>query len=407
MKVLVLNSGSSSIKYKMFDVKEYEVVASGLLECIGETESRLVHHWLDDAGVEQTLDLRRSVVNHADGFSWVVEVNNETKTLKDPKELMGIGHRVVHGGEKFSAPTLVTAEVLDAIRLMTPLAPLHNPANLEGVEVSMVRRPDVPQVAVFDTAFHQSMPPHAFQYALPNKLYVDHHVRRYGFHGTSHHYVAKAAAAYLKVPLENLNLITLHLGNGASAAAILAGESIDTSMGLTPLEGLIMGTRCGDLDPSIPFYLARETGMTLTEIDDLFNRQSGLRGLCGVSDMREMLRLVDEGNVEAKLAFDMYCYRIKKYIGAYWAALGRLDVLIFTGGVGENAPRVRAGSCAGLEGMGVALDSRKNETRSGRIMEVQGERSSVKVLVVPTDEELEIARQTMACIEAGKYQAGL
>lgn len=402
MKVLVLNSGSSSIKYKMFDVTDYEVVASGLLECIGGTESRLVHHWLDAAGVEQTLDLRRPVANHADGFAWVEAVNNDTKTLNDPKELLGIGHRVVHGGEKFSAPTLVTAEVLDAIRAMTPLAPLHNPANLEGLEVSLSRRPDVPQVAVFDTAFHQTMPPHAFHYALPNSLYADHHVRRYGFHGTSHHYVAKEAATHLKVPLETLNLITLHLGNGASAAAVRAGDSIDTSMGLTPLEGLIMGTRCGDLDPSIPFYLARETGMTFAEINDLFNRQSGLKGLCGVSDMRETLRLVDEGNSEAQLALDMFCYRIKKYIGAYWAVLGRLDALVFTGGVGENAPRIRAGSCAGLEGMGVVLDMEKNEARSGRVMEIQGERSSVKVLVVPTDEELEIARQTMACIATGK-----
>jgi acetate kinase len=306
---------------------------------------------------------------------------------------------VVHGGEFFHEPTFVDDRVIDAIRGMIPLAPLHNPANLIGIEVAMKQRPDVPQVAVFDTAYHQSMPPHAFHYALPQELYKKHHVRRYGFHGTSHLYVAKQASEHLGKPLDNLNLITLHLGNGASAAAIKAGESVDTSMGLTPLEGLIMGTRCGDLDPAIHFYLARETGKSMDEVETLLNNESGLKGICGVNDMREIIRLVGEGDEKAELAIDAYCYRIKKYIGAYFAVLGHVDALVFTGGIGENAALIRQRSCENLSGLGIMLDEQKNSSCVGTFMPVHSRESKVGILVIPTNEELEIARQTQECIE--------
>jgi acetate kinase len=282
---------------------------------------------------------------------------------------------------------------------MVPLAPLHNPANLTGIEVARERRPDVPQVAVFDTAFHQSMPPHAFHYAIPHELYAKHHIRRYGFHGTSHYYVAKEAASHLGKPLESVKLITLHLGNGASAAAIASGKSIDTSMGMTPLEGLIMGTRCGDIDPAIHFYLKRSTGMTDEELESMLNKESGLKGVCGENDMREAERLAEEGDERAQLAIHMFCYRIKKYIGAYIAVLGGVDAIIFTGGIGENSSLIRKLACQGLAGLGIIIDMHKNKVESKDIREVQQDGSPVKVLVIPTNEELEIARQTVECIK--------
>jgi acetate kinase len=285
---------------------------------------------------------------------------------------------------------------------MIPLAPLHNPANLVGIEVALERRPDVPQVAVFDTAFHQTMPPHSFHYALPRALYEDHHIRRYGFHGTSHRYVAKSAAEHLGCPLQELNLITLHLGNGASAAAIQKGESVDTSIGLTPLEGLIMGTRCGDLDPGVHVYLANSTGKSMDEVEALLNKESGLKGICGANDMREVKSLADGGYANARLALDMYCYRIKKYIGAYYAVLGSVDAIVFTGGIGENASFIRKGACRGLEGLGIILDDGKNEAVSGELAEIQTDPDAVKILVIPTNEELEIARQTVERIRAAQ-----
>ena len=281
---------------------------------------------------------------------------------------------------------------------MIPLAPLHNPANLIGIEVARDRRPDVPQVAVFDTAFHQSMPPSAFHYALPKELYTEHHVRRYGFHGTSHHYVAKRAAEHLDRPLDTVNLITLHLGNGASAAAVRKGKSIDTSMGMTPLEGLVMGTRCGDIDPAIHFYLGRKTGRTNEELEKMFNQESGLKGICGANDMREIIRLACSGDEHAQLAIDIYCYRIRKYIGAYSAVLGQVDAMVFTGGIGENAALIRKHCCEDLDRLGIVLNDRKNDDCSGELSEIQGEKSPVRILVIPTDEELEIAHQACELI---------
>jgi acetate kinase len=281
---------------------------------------------------------------------------------------------------------------------MVPLAPLHNPANLIGIEVARERRPDVPQVAVFDTAFHQTMPPSAFHYALPQELYSEHHVRRYGFHGTSHNYVSKKAAEYLGKSLDTLNMITLHLGNGASATAVRKGKSVDTSMGMTPMEGLVMGTRCGDIDPAIHFYLGRSTGRTSEELEKMFNKESGLKGICGVNDMREIIQLAGSGDEHAQLAIDVYCYRIRKYIGAYFAVLGQVDAIVFTGGIGENAALIRKHCCEDLARLGIVVDNRKNDNCCTEVTEIQGEKSQVRVLVISTNEELEIARQTYELI---------
>jgi acetate kinase len=288
--------------------------------------------------------------------------------------------------------------VVEALRAISALAPLHNPPNLTGIEVCLAQFPQVPQVAVFDTAFHQTLPAQAFRYAVPDAWYQGHRVRRYGFHGTSHAYVARQAATYLQQSPSSLGLITLHLGNGASAAAIEAGRCVDTSMGFTPLEGLMMGTRSGDIDPAILIYLNRETGIDLEDLDYQLNQESGLKGICGVNDMREAQRLAASGDERARLAIDMYCYRIRKYIGAYYAVLGHLDALVFTAGIGENSPQVRKQSCAGLERFGIRIDAVRNAQAGAGVFEIQAEDAPVRVLVVPTNEGLEIAHQTQACL---------
>ena len=404
MKVLVINSGSSSIKYQLFDMEGRTVLASGLMEQIGEKTSQLKHKTRQENGEMQTLIQNDPVADHVQGFDRIMEVFASTGALKDSDALYGIGHRVVHGGEAFHEPTLITAQVIETIREQIPLAPLHNPPNLLGIEVTVARRPEIPQVAVFDTAFHQTIPPHAYWYALPHELADSLDIRRYGFHGTSHQYVAKAAAQHLQQPLEELNLITCHLGNGASVCAVRDGKSVDTSMGMTPLEGLIMGTRSGDIDPAVIFYLSRKTGKSIDELDALLNKESGMKGVCGVNDMREIEELAAAGNERARLALDMYCYRLKKYIGMYAAVLGHVDALIFTAGVGENSDLVRARACANLFLLGIILDEQKNKKRASGLSEMQAENSSVKILVIPTNEELEIAEQTVASIR-GKGNA--
>ena len=404
MKVLVINSGSSSIKYQLFDMEGRTVLASGLMEQIGEKTSQLKHKTRQENGEMQTLIQNDPVADHVQGFDRIMEVFASTGALKDSDALYGIGHRVVHGGEAFHEPTLITAQVIETIREQIPLAPLHNPPNLLGIEVTVARRPEIPQVAVFDTAFHQTIPPHAYWYALPHELADSLDIRRYGFHGTSHQYVAKAAAQHLQQPLEELNLITCHLGNGASVCAVRDGKSVDTSMGMTPLEGLIMGTRSGDIDPAVIFYLSRKTGKSIDELDTLLNKESGMKGVCGVNDMREIEELAAAGNERARLALDMYCYRLKKYIGMYAAVLGHVDALIFTAGVGENSDLVRARACANLFLLGIILDEQKNKKRASGLSEVQAKNSSVKILVIPTNEELEIAEQTVASIR-GKGNA--
>jgi acetate kinase len=308
-----------------------------------------------------------------------------------------IGHRVVHGGEQFREPAIIDDTVLDGIRSVASLATLHNAANLAGIELARARWPALPQVAVFDTAFHQTLPPHAFHYALPMDLCQSLGIRRYGFHGTSHRYVARRAAALLGRPLDSLRLITLHLGNGASAAAIDLGRSVDTSMGFTPLEGLMMSTRCGDIDPDIVFHVSRATGHPLDELETLLKSESGLKGVCGASDMRDVVQMAEAGDARAELALTMFCHRVKKFVGAYFAVLGRVDALVFTAGIGENSAVVRRRVCAGLEQLGIALDDARNESAAGECA-VQRADGAVKVLVIPTNEELEIAEQTATCL---------
>ena len=399
-KVLVINSGSSSIKYQLFDMSNKKVLAKGLVEQIGEPVGCLTHQSPSAQDDNANITRTRPVENHQQGFQLIGDVLNESGAVRDSSELFGIGHRVVHGGEAFREPALIDEKVISTIRALSPLAPLHNPANLMGIEVALQFAPNVPQIAVFDTAFHQSVPPRAFHYALPHDLYDNHNVRRYGFHGTSHGYVAKQAALHLQRALHSLNLITLHLGNGASVTAIKKGKSVDTSMGMTPLEGLIMGTRSGDIDPAIIFYLVRKTGLSNDEMELLLNKHSGLKGICGVNDMREIAGLADEESEPARLAIEMYCYRIKKYIGAYSAVLGSVDALVFTGGIGENAVDIRARSCEGLSRMGIEVDEDKNRLKTSGIREIQRDRSSVSILIIPTDEELEIAEQTVAKIQS-------
>ena len=399
MKVAVINCGSSSIKYEVFSSKGLVMLASGLIEKIGSDDSRLHQRKRRANGSFEVHIHTKPLKGHEEGFEFMAQVNRDDRIIKDESELRGIGHRVVHGGELFREPALIDDEVVAAIRSLIPLAPLHNPSNLLGIELARTRFPGVPQVAVFDTAFHQTLPPCAFHYAVPNDWYTGHHVRRYGFHGTSHLYVSREAARYLGKSPETINLITLHLGNGVSAAAVQGGVSVDTSMGLTPLEGLVMGTRSGDIDPALPFFIMREMGMSADQVEKSLNSQSGLKGICGVNDMREIEGRAKNGDERANLALEIFCYRIKKYIGAYCAVLGRLDAIVFTGGIGENSVLVRSMVCSGLDHMGISLDEASNAVASGNVAEIQADGSPVKLLVVKTDEEREIARQTILSIE--------
>ena len=398
-KVAVVNCGSSSIKYEVFTVPDLAMLATGLIERIGDGEGSLHQRRMNTDGTSEEKLYSKRLDSHADGFELMAAVNREHRIIEDDSELIGIGHRVVHGGEVFREPTVIDDGVIGSIRALVPLAPLHNPSNILGIEAARVRFPHVPQVAVFDTAFHHTLPPHAFHYAVPHTWYKEFHVRRYGFHGTSHSYVSREAARYLGGQPEQINLITLHLGNGASAAAIRGGLSVDTSMGMTPLEGLVMGTRSGDIDPAIHFYLLRHAGMPADEVEKSLNSLSGLKGVCGISDMREILDMAGKGDERARLAVDMFCYRIKKYIGAYIAVLGRADAVVFTGGIGENSAPVRSSICRGLEHMGIIVDEGRNSAIKGNIAEIENDGAPIKILVVRTDEEYEIARQTVHSIE--------
>jgi acetate kinase len=363
VRVLVLNTGSSSVKYQLIDTSTEERVAGGLVE---------------------------EVVDHADALAAV------GATLSDAT-VHAVGHRVVHGGERFSEPTLIDDAVVAVVRDLVPLAPLHNPANLLGIEQARRRWPDVPHVAVFDTAFHRSLPPAAFRYAVPESWYADLGVRRYGFHGTSHQYVARRAAVVLGRPLDEIDLITAHLGNGASMAAVARGRCVETSMGLSPLEGLVMGTRSGDIDPAVVAHVSRATGRDPLEVIGELNHASGLRGLSGSSDMREILDRCERGEARAQLALDVFCHRIRKYVGAYLAVLGRCDAIVFTGGIGEHSAPVRAAALRNLDGLGIQIDPERNEAHEPVI---SADGASIPVLVVPTDEEREIAHQTAAVVRA-------
>ncbi|MGB8331270.1 MAG: acetate kinase [Polyangiales bacterium] len=399
MRVLVLNSGSSSLKYQLFDMTDRTLIAGGGAERIGQSGSRLVHGRRDGSGTLQEEILSMDLSDHAAALDRIAGLLEDVGAVDDGSELVGIGHRVVHGGEAFREPCLIDEPVMEAIRGLSSLAPLHNPPNLLGIELAMARRPDVPQVAVFDTAFHHSIPPRAYRYAVPEEWYASYGVRRYGFHGTSCAYVTKQAARELGRPLQELNLIVLHLGNGASVTAIENGKSVDTSMGLTPLEGLVMGTRGGDIDPGVIVHLVRHAGLSIEEADAALNGQSGLFGLCGFGDMRDVLEREAAGDMRARLALDVYIYRLRKYIGAYTAALSHVDGIVFTAGVGENSAEIRHRACQGMEGLGVQLDEARNRASAKGVRTIHHEGAPVTVLVVPTHEELEIAEQTLQCIQ--------
>ncbi|MER7000268.1 acetate kinase [Streptomyces sp. NPDC000410] len=396
-RVLVLNSGSSSVKYQLLDMRDGSRLAVGLVERIGEETSRLVHTPLTGGGAEKR-ERTGPIADHDAALKAVAEELTQDGLGLDSPELAAIGHRVVHGGLRFTAPTVITDEVLAEIERLVPVAPLHNPANLTGIRTAQALRPDLPQVAVFDTAFHTTMPEHAARYAIDVETADAHRIRRYGFHGTSHAYVSRRTAELLGRPLAEVNVIVLHLGNGASASAVAGGRCVDTSMGLTPLEGLVMGTRSGDIDPAVTFHLKRVAGMDEDEVDVLLNKKSGLVGLCGDNDMREIRRRIEEGDERARLAFDIYIHRLKKYIGAYYAVLGRVDAVVFTAGVGENAAPVREAAIAGMEELGLVVDADLNAVRSDEPRFVSPDHARVAVAVVPTDEELEIAQQTFALV---------
>lgn len=395
-QVLVINAGSSSLKYSLVDGESGEAGAHGLAERIGDSGGVLTHTGPDGDQHRAELDLP----SHEAALRAVMDAFDEHGPPLDPDRLAAVGHRVVHGGERFSAPALVDDDLVRAVEELVPLAPLHNPANLEGLTVARDLFPDVPQVAVFDTAFHQTMPEHAYTYAVPLELRDDHGIRRYGFHGTSHRFVAGETARLLGRPLEDVNVIVLHLGNGASAAAVAGGRSVDTSMGMTPLEGLVMGTRSGDLDPALHAHLHRELGWGLEEIDETLNRRSGLKGLAGHNDFREVGERSAAGDPAARLAVDVFCYRLRKYVGAYYAALGTVDAIAFTAGVGEHAAVVREQSLVGLERLGIELDPEANRAHRAGAARISTPGSDVAVLVVPTNEEWQIAREALAVVSS-------
>ena len=400
MKILVLNCGSSSIKYKLFDMEHNEVIAQGGIEKIGMNGSFL--KLTDAEGKKQIIE--KDIPEHTCGVKFIFEVltGSEYGVIKSLSEIDAVGHRMVHGGEKFNKSVILTPEVLEAFAACNDLAPLHNPANLKGVAAVSELLPGTPQVGVFDTAFHQTMPDYAYLYAIPYELYQKYGVRRYGFHGTSHRFVSGEICKYLGIKAEGSRIITCHIGNGGSISAVKDGKSIDTTMGLTPLEGIMMGTRSGDIDGGAVTFLMEKEGLDSTGMSNLLNKKSGLLGISGISsDMREVSAAQEAGNERAILAKKMYAYRIKKYIGAFAAAMGGVDVIVFTGGVGENRDEIRQAACEGLEFLGVKFDSKTNaEIKFGKDGIISAPDSKVKVVVLPTDEELMIATDTLALVKA-------
>ncbi|MCL2072606.1 MAG: acetate kinase [Marinilabiliaceae bacterium] len=399
MKILVLNCGSSSIKYQVFIAEEtgWSVLAKGVMEKIGLKDSFLKH---EKQNGEKVM-FEEEISDHKKGIDFILGVLlcKKNGCIKAMEEIEAVGHRVVHGGETFNSSVLITDEVIKKMEECIDLAPLHNPPNLKGIAAISGLLPKVPQVGVFDTAFHQTMPQYAYMYATPYSLYEKYGLRRYGFHGTSHRYVSQRACEILNVDFKTQKIITCHLGNGASIAAIKDGKSIDTSMGFTPIEGLMMGTRCGDLDVGAVTFLMDKENLGIGGISNLLNKTSGMLGISGISsDMRDIEAAMDKGDEKAKLGNTMFCYRIKKYIGAYSAALGGIDILVFTGGIGENADNIRKEVCEGLEYMGIYFDHSKNKGMRGKETDISADNSKVKVLIVPTNEELVIAQDTMMIV---------
>lgn len=401
MKVLVINAGSSSLKYQLYDMTDESVLAKGLVERIGMDSSILTHK---PTGKEEVTEVS-DILEHTTAIRKVLEklTHKEHGVLQTIDEIEAVGHRVVHGGEAFKGSALITGEVKSEIRRLFDLAPLHNPACMMGIQAAESNLPNVPQTVVFDTAFHQTMPEKAYLYAIPKVLYKKHKVRRYGFHGTSHEYVSQTAAAFLGQRIEDLKIITCHIGNGASLTAVKDGISIDTSMGLTPLEGLIMGTRSGDLDPAVVPFVMNKEELTINEVNSMLNKHSGLLAISGSSsDMRDITDGMEAGEPNATLAFEMYEYRLRKYIGSYAAAMNGVDVIVFTAGVGENSAIVREKVCENLTYLGVEIDPELNKIRSGDPRRISTPNSKVEVLVVPTNEELVIARDTHRIVQEGQ-----
>lgn len=398
MKILVLNCGSSSIKYALYDMDKQEVMTSGGAERVG----------LDGAFVKVKMpngekkQIMHDIPEHTEGVKFIFSLltDPETGVIKSLKEIDAVGHRMVHGGEKFSKSVLITDEVIEQFNAVSDLAPLHNPANLKGIRAVSELMPGLPQVGVFDTAFHQTMPQYAYMYGLPYEIYEQYGVRRYGFHGTSHRYVSQRVCEFLGVDMTKQKIITCHIGNGASLAAVQYGKCVDTTMGLTPLEGVMMGTRCGDLDGGAVTYLEKKLNLTPDEMSNYMNKQCGMASLSTVgSDMRDVEAAYLAGNERATLALNMYNYKIKKYIGAFAAAMGGVDIIVFTAGVGENQPSVRQGVCDGLEFLGVKINKELDQTLRGKEAVISTPDSKVKVVIIPTDEELMIARDTLAIIQ--------
>ncbi len=396
MKVLVINAGSSSLKYQLLNMDNETVMASGIVERIGDVMGVLTHKKMNGGQEEKTV-VEQAISNHKIGMHLVINLitDPDKGVISDKSEINAIGHRVVQGGEIFNTSIKIDESVKQAIKDNNPLAPLHNPANLMGIEVAEDLFPGTPNVAVFDTEFHQTMPAKAFLYALPYEYYKELRVRRYGFHGTSHKYVAKKAAELLGKKPEDVNVITVHLGNGCSMAAIKNGKCVDTSMGMTPLAGVMMGTRSGDFDPAIIPYLVKHKGMNLEDLDDVLNKKSGLKGICGLNDMRDIHSKAADGDEMAKLAVEMFEYRVKKYIGSYTAVLGTLDIVAFTAGIGENDDIVRQGVCENMSGLGIEIDVTKNKGRFSKPQAIHKDGSKVQVWVIPTNEELQIAQDTV------------
>lgn len=398
MNILVVNAGSSSIKYQLIDMDTELPLSSGIVERIGLEEGKIIHKTFLK-GEEKKIIETFPIPNHRVGLERVAEllIDKQVGVIADPSEIKAVGHRMVHGGETFTKTVVITDEVKSKVEELFPLAPLHNPANLTGVEVAETVFPDAVQVGVFDTAFHQTIPEEAFRYAIPEKLYKEMGIRKYGFHGTSHKYVSEKAREHLNN--KDAKVITIHLGNGASIAAVNGGVCVDTSMGLGPLSGLIMGTRSGDIDPSIIFYLVKEKGYSIEEVSEILNRKSGMEGLTGDTDMRDVLDRYEKGDEIAILAFRMYCYRIKQFIGNYTAAMNGLDAIVFTAGVGENDYVIRELVCENMEFFGIDFDLEGNLTSTREIQDISKASSRTKVLIIPTNEELEIARQSLELIK--------
>lgn len=401
MNILVINAGSSSIKYQLLNMDNESIMASGIVERIGEQKGVLSHKKFSIDHAEEETFIMDEFPDHSAGMHRVIDmiIAADTGVITSKDEIGAIGHRVVQGGEVFSHAILIDDSVKKAIEAHNPLAPLHNPANLIGISVAEKLLPGIPNVAVFDTEFHQTMPPKAYLYALPYEYYKDLKIRRYGFHGTSHKYVSESVALALGKPSENINIITVHLGNGGSISAIKNGKCIDTSMGMTPLAGVMMGSRCGDLDPSIAMYIAESKGISAREVDTILNKKSGLIGICGMNDMRDIHKSAEAGNEQAQLALEMFSYRVKKYIGAYFAALGTVDAVVFTAGIGENDDIIRAKICHNMEGLGIFLDAERNKGRISSRTKIHAEESRVQVWVIPTNEELQIARDSVTVID--------